>query len=120
MYDGPTTHLKSFLSRYYHRNWRQDAPPDRPGGKPNPDRILEKFLREGSPEQIQGVLAELQELQEREVGDTALEELCEGSLGCFYYPYCDGRTYTNWFERIREFLARGKPAQPAGSGPNAA
>ncbi|MEZ2239027.1 MULTISPECIES: contact-dependent growth inhibition system immunity protein [unclassified Microcoleus] len=89
--------LTQFFSSYFHQDWPLEAS--------NASEVVENYLHSESPETIEAVLAELNQLLKMSIAEPDLETLILEELGCYYDPSSENQTVTEWLESVQQSLS---------------
>ena len=89
--------LGRFLAGYFHQDWVLDDP--------DTAAVVDRFVREAGPEQVQAVIGELDRLLASNLDPGSLEALVSSELNCSYYPPGEGMSYPQWLRWLRGRLA---------------
>lgn len=89
--------LTQFFSSYFHQDWPLEAS--------SASEVVENYLDSESPETIEAVLAELNQLLEMSIAEPDLETLILEELGCYYDPSSENLTVTEWLESVQQSLS---------------
>ncbi len=89
--------LTQFFSSYFHQDWPLEAS--------SASEVVENYLHSESPETIEAVLAELNQLLKMSIAQPDLETLILEELGCYYAPSSENQTVTEWLESVQQSLS---------------
>ncbi|MEZ2248546.1 contact-dependent growth inhibition system immunity protein [Microcoleus sp.] len=89
--------LTQFFSSYFHQDWPLEAS--------NASEVVENYLHSESPETIEAVLAELNQLLKMSLAEPDLKTLILEELGCYYDPSSENQTVTEWLESVQQSLS---------------
>ena len=92
--------LKTLIGCYFHQDWDLEAL--------SSDEVLEKYKQDTNPVDVQGVVAEIDELLASQKSEDELQELLLRKLGAAYYFPADGYSASTWLQHIRAKLSEGK------------
>jgi hypothetical protein len=88
--------LVQFLGGYFHQDFIDDYG--------TPDNAIKAFLSENSPETVQAVCRELDEVIPLVEQMDNPNDFLYRVIGCFYYPQADGFTVVEWLRHVRQQL----------------
>lgn len=88
--------LEQFLGGYFHQDFVLDYG--------DPDHAIAAFLAEATPESVQAVCSELDQLIPLVEHKDDPEKLLWQVLGCYYYPKADGLSVADWLKHVRSKL----------------
>jgi hypothetical protein len=83
--------LSNFLGGYFHQDWTV--------GASSADDVIDKFLRDATPEEVRTVVEEINRLLETKVSNIDLENTLR-IFGSAYYFKADGFSASQWLQHI--------------------
>ncbi len=87
--------LFQFFGGYFNQDWKCDDP--------TVEAVVERFLKEHSPDYIQNVVSELDSLLSKPLTDDELRRMMYEELACYYRPK-EGASMRAWLIHVHGLL----------------
>jgi hypothetical protein len=91
--------LFQLLGGYFHQDWFLDDA--------NAIAVLQRYLNDAVPGQVQDVANEIEKLLGRNLNDDELKHVLFPELGCYYDPTVDNISQSEWLRWVQNRLREG-------------